>query len=251
MEICGVATSRLPRLSQSETEELLKKSRGGDRAARDALVEANLRLVLSVIQRFSGRLDADDLFQVGCIGLIKAIENFDFSFGVMFSTYAVPLISGEVRRFLRDSAPIRVSRSVRDTACKVLSAREKLMGETGREPTVEEIARSLGLRREDVVVALDASQEPVSLYEPTYSDSGDEKCGMDTIRDTRQSDEAWLNEIALSEAVEKLTERERRILNLRFFDGKTQVEVAKTIGISQAQVSRLEKNAVERIKTVL
>lgn len=251
VEICGVSTARLPRLTQEETVSLLKRAHNGDEKAREALVEGNLRLVLSVIQRFNGRDDADDLFQVGCIGLMKAIENFDFTFNVMFSTYAVPLISGEVRRFLRDSAPIRVSRSLRDTAYKVLQAREKLTAETGKEPTVEEIARYLELRREDVVIALDAAQEPVSLYEPTYSDSGDEKCAIDAVRDNRQSDEAWLNEIAISDAVKELSDRERKILNLRFFDGKTQMEVAKLVGISQAQVSRLEKNAVERIKQSL
>lgn len=251
VEICGVSTAKLPRLTQEENEALLRRARSGDGSAREALVEGNLRLVLSVIQRFSGRDDADDLFQVGCIGLMKAIENFDFSFGVMFSTYAVPLISGEVRRFLRDCAPIRVSRSLRDTAYKVLQAREKLTGDTGREPTVEEIARELGLRREDVVIALDAAQEPVSLNEPAFTDDRDEKCAIDAVRDERQSDEAWLNEIALADAVKELGERERKILNLRFFDGKTQTEVAKIVGISQAQVSRLEKTAVERIKMCL
>lgn len=251
VEICGVSTSRLPRLTQEENEALLKRVRAGDERAREEIVEGNLRLVLSVIQRFSGRDDADDLFQVGCIGLMKAIENFDFGFGVMFSTYAVPLISGEVRRFLRDSAPIRVSRSLRDTAYKVLQARERLTSESGREPTVEEIAQEIGMRREDVVIALDAAQEPVSLNEPVYSDDREEKSAIDSVRDERQTDEAWLNEIALADAVRELGEREKRILNLRFFDGKTQTEVAKIVGISQAQVSRLEKNAVERIKMSL
>ena len=252
VEICGANTSELPLMKESEKTALLERIRQGDAAARDKLVCGNLRLVLSVIQRFTNRGEnPDDLFQVGCIGLMKAIENFDFGFGVMFSTYAVPLISGEVRRFLRDSAPIRVSRSLRDTAYKVLQAREKLTSETGREPTIEEIAKTIGMRREDVVIALDAAQEPVSLNEPVFSDDREEKSAIDSIRDERQTDEAWLNEIALADAVRELGEREKRILNLRFFDGKTQTEVAKIVGISQAQVSRLEKNAVERIKMSL
>lgn len=249
VEICGVNTSRLPVLKNDETIELIKKAHAGDNAAREKLINCNLRLVLSVIQRFQGRGEnADDIFQVGCIGLMKAIDNFDTNLNVMFSTYGVPMIAGEVRRYLRDNSPIRVSRSIRDTAYKVLQMKEKLRGGSQKEPTVEEIAKALGLKREDVVIALDAVVEPMSLNEPVYSDSGDAVCGIDQIGDTRNTDEAWLNEIAISEAISKLSDREKRILHLRFYEGKTQMQVAAEIGISQAQVSRLEKNAISQIK---
>ncbi len=249
VEICGINTSKLPTLKNEETMELLRRSRAGDMGAREELINGNLRLVLSVIQKFMGRGEnADDIFQVGCIGLIKAIDHFDMNMGVMFSTYGVPMIVGEIRRFLRDNSPLRVSRSIRDTAYKILKAKEQLMLESQREPTVDEIAAALGIRREDVVVAMDAVADPVSLYEPIYSESGDAVCGMDQIGDTRNTDEAWLDQIALNEAVGRLTERERRILSLRFYEGKTQMQVAAEVGISQAQVSRLEKNAINQIK---
>ena len=221
-----------------------------DKAAeREKLVEGNLRLVLSVIQRFSGRGEnADDLFQVGCVGLLKAIDNFDTSQNVRFSTYGVPMIIGEIRRYLRDNSSIRVSRSMRDTAYRVLQAREKLQREQQREPTVEQIARELGIRREEVVFAMDAVCDPVSLFEPIYSDGGDAVCVMDQVRDTKNTDEDWLEQIALKEAMARLSERERQILALRYSDGKTQMEVSSEIGISQAQVSRLEKNAIKSIK---
>ena len=249
VEICGINTSELKVLSADESQALLVRAQHGDRAARDALVEGNLRLVLSVLQRFSGRGEnMDDLFQVGCIGLIKAIENFDVGLGLRFSTYGVPMISGEIRRFLRDASPVRVSRSLRDTAYHVLQAKEKLTSETGREPDADEIARSLGIRRQDVVFALDAISEPVSLYEPIFSDSGESLCVMDQLGDKRNTDEQWLEQIALSRAVETLDRREKRILALRYYAGQTQTEVADEIGISQAQVSRLEKNAISKIK---
>lgn len=252
VEICGINTSKLPVLKNEETMELLKKARAGDMEARERLIQGNLRLVLSVIQKFMGRGEnADDLFQVGCIGLIKAVENFNTDLGVMFSTYGVPMIVGEIRRFLRDNSPLRVSRSIRDTAYRILQMKEKLMLESQREPTVEEIARALDIPREDVVVAMDAVAEPVSLYEPIYSESGDATCGMDQIGDTKNTDEAWLDEIALSDAINALSDREKRILNLRFYEGKTQMQVAAEVGISQAQVSRLEKNAINQIKKSL
>jgi len=249
VEICGVNTAKLPVLKNEETIELLKRSRAGDMAAREQLINGNLRLVLSVIQKFMGRGEnADDIFQVGCIGLMKAIDNFDVTMNVMFSTYGVPMIVGEIRRYLRDNSPIRVSRSIRDTAYKVLQMKEKLQNDNQREPTVEEIASALGIRREEVVVAMDAVAEPVSLYEPIYTDGGDQVCGMDQIGDTRNTDTAWLEQIAINEAIERLTDREKHILAMRFYDGKTQMQVAKEIGISQAQVSRLEKNAIKQIK---
>lgn len=252
VEICGINTSKLPVLKNEETMELLRRARAGDKDARELLINGNLRLVLSVIQKFMGRGEnADDIFQVGCIGLIKAIDNFNMDMGVMFSTYGVPMIIGEIRRFLRDNSPLRVSRSIRDTAYKILKAKEKLMLDTQREPTVEEIAEYLGLRREEVVVAMDAVVDPVSLYEPIYSETGDAVCGMDQIGDTRNTDEAWLEQIALNEAIERLTDREKRILALRFYEGKTQMQVAAEVGISQAQVSRLEKNAINQIKKSL
>ena len=249
VEICGVNTSELRVLSAEESRTLLVRAKSGDLAARDALVEGNLRLVLSVLQRFAGRGEnMDDLFQVGCIGLLKAIENFDVSLGLRFSTYGVPMISGEIRRYLRDGSPLRVSRSLRDTAYHVLQARERLTFETGREPTEDELAQALGIRRQDVVFALDAISEPVSLYEPVFSDGGESLCVMDQVGDKRNTDEQWLEQIALSNAVDTLDSREKRILALRYYAGKTQTEVASEIGISQAQVSRLEKSAIHKIK---
>ena len=249
VEICGVNTAKLPTLTAAETDALLHRAKDGDAAAREKLVEGNLRLVLSVIQRFSGRGEnADDLFQVGCVGLIKAIDNFDVSQNVRFSTYGVPMIIGEIRRYLRDNSAIRVSRSMRDTAYRVLQAREKLQRENQREPTVEQIAKELDLPREEVVFAMDAVVDPVSLFDPVYSDGGDTVCVMDQVRDTRNTDESWLDRIALREAVDKLSPREQRILAMRFYDGKTQMEVSGEIGISQAQVSRLEKNAISTIR---
>ena len=249
VEIAGVNTAKLKVLKNAETMELLHRSKTGDRAARQELIEGNLRLVLSVIQRFSNRGEnADDLFQVGCVGLIKAIDNFDTEQPVRFSTYGVPMIIGEIRRYLRDNSAIRVSRSMRDTAYRVLQAREKLMAETQREPTVEQIARELGIPREEVVFAMDAVVDPVSLYEPVYSDGGDAICVMDQVRDTKNTDELWTDRIALKDALQHLDERERRILSLRFCEGKTQMEVSAEVGISQAQVSRLEKGAINTIK---
>ena len=249
VEITGVNTAKLRVLKSSETAELLRRSKSGDKQAREALIEGNLRLVLSVIQRFTNRGESvDDLFQVGCVGLIKAIDNFDISQPVKFSTYGVPMIVGEIRRYLRDNSAIRVSRSMRDTAYKVLQAKEKYMGEHQREPSVEEIAKILDLKREDVVFALDAIMDPVSLYEPVYSDGGDAICVMDQVKDSKNTDENWLEHIALREAMARLTDREKKILNLRFFEGKTQMEVSAEVGISQAQVSRLEKNAISQIK---
>ena len=249
VEICGVNTAKLPSLSAQETDELLRRVKEGDQSARERLVEGNLRLVLSVIQRFSNRGEnADDLFQVGCVGLLKAIDNFDVNLNLRFSTYGVPMILGEIRRYLRDNSSIRVSRSMRDTAYRVLQVREKLQRENQREPCIEEIARELELPREEVVFALDAIVDPVSLFEPVYSEAGDTMCVMDQVRDTKNTDEDWLEHIALKEAMSHLSERERRILALRFCDGKTQMEVSSEIGISQAQVSRLEKNAIKFIR---
>lgn len=250
VEICGINTAKLKVLKNEEMVELLSRIRAGDAKAREEMISGNLRLVLSVIQRFSGRGEnVDDLFQVGCIGLIKAIDNFDPSQNVRFSTYGVPMIVGEIRRYLRDNSAVRVSRSVRDTAYKVLQAKEHYLTEHQKEPTVEEIAELLGIRREEVVLALDAVVEPISLYEPLYSDgNGDAICVMDQVKDSSNTDEKWLERIALKEAVAKLSERERHILDLRFFQGKTQMEVSAEVGISQAQVSRLEKNALHQIR---
>ncbi len=249
VEICGVNTAKLPLLKNDETQMLLKKAKSGDRQAREKLIHGNLRLVLSVIQKFSGRGEnVDDLFQVGCIGLIKAIDNFDTSQNVRFSTYGVPMIAGEIRRYLRDNSSVRVSRSMRDTAYKVLQAKEKLTGDTGKEPNVDEIAKHLGIKREEVVFSMDAISDPVSLFEPVYTDGGESICIMDQIGDDRNTDEHWLEKLALSDAIARLGEREKRILALRFYDGKTQMEVANEINISQAQVSRLEKNAINQIK---
>lgn len=249
VEICGVNTSKLKVLKNEETMELLRRYRNGDKSAREELINGNLRLVLSVIQKFMSRGEnADDLFQVGCIGLMKAIDNFDMNLQVRFSTYGVPMIIGEVRRYLRDNSAIRVSRSMRDTAYKVMQVREKVINETQKEPTIDEIAKILDMKREDVVIALDAIQEPVSLYEPIYSDSGDSVCGMDQIDDPRNTDDSWIEQIAIGEAISKLSSREKHILNMRFYEGKTQMQVAAEVGISQAQVSRLEKNAINQIK---
>ena len=249
VEICGVNTSKLTVLKEAEKMELLKRARQGDANAREQLINGNLRLVLSVIQKFSGRGEnPDDLFQVGCIGLIKAIDNFNTDLDVRFSTYGVPMIVGEIRRYLRDNSTMRVSRAMRDTAYKVLQAKEAYLAKHQKEPTVDEIARILDIKREDVVFALDAILEPVSLYEPIYSDSGDTVCVMDQVKDSKNTDESWLEHIALKEAMNRLSDRERHILNLRFFEGKTQMEVSAEVGISQAQVSRLEKSAINQIK---
>ena len=249
VEIAGVNTARLPVLKNEETMALLRRAKAGDQNARQQLIEGNLRLVLSVIQRFSSRGEnADDLFQVGCVGLIKAIDNFDINQPVRFSTYGVPMIIGEIRRYLRDNSAIRVSRSMRDTAYRVLQVRDRLLAENQREPSVEQIAKELDLPREEVVFAMDAIVDPVSLYEPVYSDSGDAVCVMDQVRDTKNTDEDWTDRIALKEALTRLDPRERRILSLRFYEGKTQMEVSAEVGISQAQVSRLEKGAINTIK---
>lgn len=248
VEICGVNTSTLKVLTEKEKMTLLRQMQAGDKSARDQLVSGNLRLVLSVVQRFVGRGEnLDDLFQVGCIGLVKSIDNFDISQNVRFSTYAVPMIIGEIRRYLRDNNSIRISRSVRDTAYKAMQAKERLMAEKQREPTVAEIAKELQIPPEDVVVALEAIVEPVSLYEPVYSDGGDTIYVLDQVGD-HNDDRNWLDEIALKEAINNLNEREKKILYLRFFKGKTQIEVSNEIGISQAQVSRLEKGALQQIK---
>lgn len=249
VEICGIDTSKLKVLSEKEKNELLKKVKQGDKTARDNLINGNLRLVLSVIQRFATRGEnLDDLFQVGCIGLIKAIDNFDINLGLRFSTYAVPMIIGEIRRYLRDYNPIRVSRSMRDTAYHAMKIKERIMNETQREPTVEEISKEMGVKKETVVIALEAIVEPVSLYEPVYFDAGDTIYVMDQIGD-RNTDIDWIDEILLKKAINDLGEREKNILSLRFMNGMTQTEVAKEIGISQAQVSRLEKGALDKIKS--
>lgn len=249
VEICGIDTSKLQILNEKQKTELLKKTKSGDKNAREELINGNLRLVLSVIQRFTSRGEnLDDLFQVGCIGLIKAIDNFDINLGLRFSTYAVPMIIGEVRRYLRDYAPIRVSRSLRDTAYHAMKIKERIINETQKEPTVEEIAKEMGIKKENVVIALEAIVEPVSLYEPVYFDAGDTIYVMDQIGDSN-SDVNWIDEILLKKAINNLGEREKTILSLRFMNGMTQTEVAKEIGISQAQVSRLEKGAMDKIKS--
>lgn len=249
VEICGVNTAKLKTLGSEEMRELLIRSKEGDQGARERLIEGNLRLVLSVIQRFSSRGEnPDDLFQVGCIGLLKAIANFDPSREVKFSTYGVPLIAGEIRRYLRDNSTIRVSRSLRDTAYRVLQCREAMMARQGKEPSLEEVARRLELPLSEVTAAMDAVTAPVSLYEPVYSDGGDPLTVMDQVRDSKNTDESWIERIALREAYKTLSPREKQILFLRFFDGRTQVEVAGEIGISQAQVSRLEKGAIRSIR---
>lgn len=249
VEICGVDTATLPMLSAKEMHQLLLKVKAGDEGAREEFIRSNLRLVLSIVQRFSNRSEMmDDLFQVGCIGLIKAIDNFDLRHEVRFSTYAVPMIIGEIRRHLRDNNAIRVSRSLRDTAYKALQARNRLAEEEGQEPALSDVAAALGLTEEAVSFALEAIQEPVSLFEPVYRDDGDAVYVIDQLRDERVSDSAWLDHIALSEGMRHLTEREMRILKLRFFVGKTQMEVSREIGISQAQVSRLEKGALKQLQ---
>ena len=248
VEICGIDTSALRVLTEKEKTALLQKSRAGDKQAREELINGNLRLVLSVIQRFSARGEnLDDLFQVGCIGLIKAIDHFDLSQNVRFSTYAVPMIIGEVRRYLRDYNPVRVSRSIRDTAYHAMQIKERLQNETQKEPSVEEIAKEMGIKKERVVLALEAIVDPVSLYEPVYFDAGDTIYVMDQIGDSN-TDLDWINEIMLRRSLRELPEREKRILSLRYLGGLTQTEVAKEIGISQAQVSRLEKGAMEKVK---
>lgn len=249
VEICGVDTAKLPVLNNTKMRELFQKLQAGDEESREKLIQGNLRLVLSVIQRFTNRGEyVDDLFQVGCIGLMKAIDNFDLSQNVKFSTYAVPMIIGEIRRYLRDNNPIRVSRSLRDIAYKALQVRDSLVNKHSKEPTITEIAEELKLPREEIVFALDAIQEPVSLFEPIYHDGGDPIFVMDQVGDEKNSDFNWLESIAVKEALRKLNERERLILTLRFFDGKTQMEVAEEIGISQAQVSRLEKAALSHMR---
>lgn len=249
VEICGVNTSKLPVLKNETMRILFAKMQEGDNEARETLIQGNLRLVLSVIQRFSNRGEyVDDLFQVGCIGLIKAIDNFDLGQNVRFSTYAVPMVIGEIRRYLRDNNAVRVSRSLRDIAYKALQAREKLVNANEAEPSISQIAQELAIPREEVVFALDAIQEPVSLFEPIYNDGGDPILVMDQISDDKNTDEQWMEEISIKEAMKKLNEREKHIVNLRFFSGKTQMEVAEEIGISQAQVSRLEKAALKQLK---
>ena len=249
VDICGVNTSRLTVLSQVEMDALLRRAREGDKTAREKLIEGNLRLVLSVIQRFDKRGESpDDLFQVGCIGLIKAISNFDPDKQVRFSTYGVPMIAGEVRRYLRDNSAIRVSRSIRDVAYKVLQCKEAQTLRLGREPTLEEISKELDLPQEEVSQALDAVCAPVSLYDPVYSDGGDPLTVMDQVRDTKNTEEGWMEHIALGNAFRALGDREKQILSLRFYDGKTQMEVASILGISQAQVSRLEKGAINTMR---
>lgn len=252
VEICGVNTAQLPLLSDEEKEVLFQKILSGDQKAREQYIRGNLRLVLSIIQRFSGNNEnVDDLFQIGCIGLMKAIDNFDITQGVRFSTYAVPMIIGEIRRYLRDNNSVRVSRSLRDTAYKAINAREQLTRSLGREPTIKEISKDTGISDEDIIFALDAIQSPVSLYEPVYSDGGDTLYVMDQISDKKNKEDTWIQEIALSEALKHLSPREQHIIKMRFYDGKTQMEVAGEIGISQAQVSRLEKGALKHLRTWL
>lgn len=249
VEICGVNTSKLPVLSNKEKEELFIEIKKGNEEARQKFINGNLKLVLSVIKRFSNRNeDVDDLFQVGCIGLIKAIDNFDLSQNVLFSTYAVPMIIGEIRRHLRDNNSVRVSRSLRDIAYKALQVRERILNEQNRDATIEDISKELGISKEEISYALDAIQEPVSLYEPVYNDGADALFVMDQLSDSKNIDENWVEDIAIAESLKKLNDRERMIIRKRFFDGKTQMEVADEIGISQAQVSRLEKTALSRMR---
>jgi len=249
VEICGVNTSKLPLLSKKEKEELFLKIKDGDEEARTTFINGNLRLVLSVIQRFYGRGEtADDLFQVGCVGLIKSIDNFDLSQNVQFSTYAVPMIVGEVKRYLRDNNSIRVSRSVRDLAYKTIQFKEKYTKEHGKEPQIEEIAKELGVEKEDIAFSLDAIQDPVSLQEPIYNDGSESLYVMDQVKDSKNTDEMWAEKMTIEGALQKLNEKEKMIVKKRFFDGRTQMEVAEEIGISQAQVSRLEKSAIGHIK---
>ena len=249
VEICGVNTSKLPVLTRQEKEALFAKIQQGDMKARDEYIKGNLKLVLSVIKKFNNRKEnPDDLFQIGCIGLIKAIDNFDVTQGVQFSTYAVPMIVGEIRRYLRDNNTIRVSRSLRDTAYKALSAKEKLSTSNFKEPTINDISKEIDVPKEEIVMALDAIQDPISLFEPIYHDGADAVFVVDQVKDDKNTDDAWLEKIALKEAMKKLNKREKQILNMRFFQGKTQMEVAEEISISQAQVSRLEKSALNHMR---
>ncbi len=252
VEICGVNTAKLPLLKEDEKEMLMRRIKNNDLRARERFINGNLRLVLSVIQRFSGTNEnVNDLFQVGCIGLIKAIDNFDLTQGVRFSTYAVPMIIGEIRRFLRDNNSIRVSRSLRDTAYKAIYAREALMAKNNREPTVMEIAEETGIAKEDIVFALDAIQSPMSLYEPVYTDGGDALCIMDQVSDRKNGENSWVENLALNDAMKRLTNRENRIIQMRFYEGKTQMEVADELAISQAQISRIEKAALQNMRMYL
>ena len=252
VEICGVNTSKLPVLTNEEKDELFRRIKQGDMEARELYIKGNLRLVLSVIKRFSASNEnADDLFQIGCIGLMKAIDNFNIEMDVKFSTYAVPMIIGEIRRYLRDNNAIRVSRSLRDTAYKALYTREAYMKKHLKEPTINEIAEEIGISKEDIVFAMDAIQSPLSLYDPVYSEGGDTLYVMDQISDKKNKEENWVESLALQEAMKRLSDRERSIINMRFFEGKTQMEVAEEIGISQAQVSRLEKNALKSMRSFL
>ena len=252
VEICGVNTSKLPVLTSEEKEALFERIKSGDTQARELYIKGNLRLVLSIIKRFSASNEnADDLFQIGCIGLMKAIDNFDTELGVKFSTYAVPMILGEIRRYLRDNNSIRVSRSLRDTAYKAIYARENYVKQNLREPTIHEIAEEIGIAKEDIVFAMDAIQSPVSLYDPVYTEGGDTLYVMDQISDKKNKEENWVESIALAESMKCLDEREKHIVQLRFFEGRTQMEVASEIGISQAQVSRLEKNALRTMRQYL
>ncbi len=252
VEICGVNTAKLPLIGNDEKDELFRRIKNGDAAARELYIEGNLRLVLSIIQRFSGSNEnVDDLFQIGCIGLMKAIDNFDTEQGVRFSTYAVPMIIGEIRRYLRDNNSIRVSRSLRDNAYRAIYAKEAFIRENNREPSIEELSASSGLSKEEIVNAMDAVQTPVSLYEPVYSEGGDALYIMDQVSDKKNREENWVEEISLKEAMKRLPERENHIIRLRYFQGKTQMEVAEEINISQAQVSRLEKNALKNMRNYL
>lgn len=252
VEICGVNTSKLPLLKNAEKEELFTRIVQGDSQAREKYIEGNLRLVLSVIKRFSSSGEnVDDLFQIGCIGLIKAIDNFDASLNVRFSTYAVPMIVGEIRRFLRDSSPIRVSRSIKDTAYKAIYTRENLTRKNLKEPTLEEIAAEVSISKEEILYALDAIQNPLSLYEPVFTDGSDTLYVMDQVSDKKNKEETWVEHLSLNDAMRRLSDREFEIISLRFFGGKTQMEVAQLVGISQAQVSRLEKNALKTMRTYL
>ena len=252
VEICGVNTAKLPVLKNAETMDLIRRAQLGDKEAKDRVIMGNLRLVLSVVQRFANRGEPmDDLFQVGVIGLLKAVENFDINQPVRFSTYGVPMIIGEIRRFLRDGSRVKISRSMRDNAYRALTAREELINKLQREPTVEEIAEKIELPRETVVFAMEAISDPVSLYDPVFQDGGDAICVMDQVRDIGNTDDSWIEQLSMKQVMESLSGREKRILALRFYDGKTQMEVAAEIGISQAQVSRLEKGVMQKIKEVL
>jgi len=252
VDICGVNTSKLPILKESEKEELFKKIKAGDMEARETYIQGNLRLVLSVIRRFSNHNEnLDDLFQIGCIGLMKSVDNFDPTIGVKFSTYAVPMIIGEIRRYLRDNSSYRIPRSLRDTAYKAIHAKEILSRKSFHEPTLDEISKECEIPKEDIIYALDAIQTPLSLYDPVYTDSGDTLYVMDQISDKKNKEENWIEDLSLSSAMEKLNDRDEQIIRLRFFEGKTQIEVAEQIHISQAQVSRLEKNALKSMRTYL